>query len=97
MLLGLLGWIAVGLILGFIVSKVLNLHGDDPRLGIGVAVAGALIVGWIYCMISGTGIMLWNPWSILFAAIGAGIGLTIWHGIRSRYIPKEKGTVRRSY
>ena len=97
MLLGLIGWIVVALLIGFIVSKVLNLHGDDPRLGIGVAVAGALIVGWIYCMASGTGITPWNPLSILFAAIGAGVALAIWHGIRSRYISKAQGSIRRSY
>jgi MFS family permease len=97
MLLGIVGWIVIGSIIGFIVSKILDLHGDDPRLGIGVAVGAAIVFAAVYTMISGAGVSAWNPWSMLFAAIGAGAGLAVWHGVRSRYVSRARQTHRRSY
>jgi len=97
MLLGIVGWVVIGAIIGFIVSKFLNLPGDDPRLGIGVAVGSAILVAAAYSLISGAGVSAWNLWSMLFAALGAGAGLGIWHGIRSRYVSRAPQTHRRSY
>jgi uncharacterized membrane protein YeaQ/YmgE (transglycosylase-associated protein family) len=97
MFLGLLGWIVLGLIIGFIASKVVNLRGDDPRLGIGVAGLGAVVGGALYSIISGTGVSPWNLWSIVFAAVGAAVGAVIWHAVRSRYISKGPQTHRSSY
>ena len=50
----LITWVVTGLIVGFVMSKVVNLRGDDPRLGIGASVLGAIVGGIMYCMISGT-------------------------------------------
>ena len=97
MLFGLLGWLVVGMVVGFIVSKALNLHGDDPKLGIAVAGGGAIAGGFLYSLISGTPIEAWNPWSILFAAVGAVAGAAIWHGVRSRFVSRASYTTRRSY
>jgi hypothetical protein len=97
MFLGFLGWVVVGLVVGFIVSKALNLHGDDPKLGIGVAVGGAIVGGFLYSVIGGAAVSAWNPWSILSAAVGAGAGAAIWHGVRSRYVSRGGYTPRRSY
>jgi hypothetical protein len=91
------GWIVIGSMVGFIVSKMLDLHGDDPRLGIGVSAGGAIVAAAIYTLIRGAGVTPWNPWSMLFAAIGAGAGLGIWHGVRSRYVSRTPQTHRRSY
>jgi len=86
MLIGIIGWVVVGLAVGFIVSKVLDLHGDDPLLGIGVSVGGAIVFAVIYTVISGAGVSPFNIWSLLFAAIGAGVGTATWHLIRSKYV-----------
>ena len=97
MIMGILGWIAIGLILGFIVSKALDLHGDDPRIGIAVAAGGAIVAATIYTIVSGAGVSPWNVWSMLFAAIGAVAALGIWHGVRSRYVSRAPYTRRSSY
>ena len=97
MFIGFVGWVVVGLVVGFIVSKVLNLHGDDPKLGIGVAAAGAVVGGFLYGLISGAPVSAWNLWSIVFAAVGAAAGAAIWHGLRSRYVSRASYSVRRSY
>lgn len=81
MLVGIIGWVLVGLLVGFIISKVLDLHGDDPRLGIGVA----------------AGVSAFNIWSLLFAAVGAGVAVAVWHMIRSKYVSRAPYTRRSSY
>jgi uncharacterized membrane protein YeaQ/YmgE (transglycosylase-associated protein family) len=97
MILGILGWIVVGLIVGYIASKAVDLHGDDPKLGVGVAAAGALVSAGLYSLFSGSGVTAWNPWALLFAAIGATTGAVIWHGVRSRYVSRERYVPRKSY
>jgi uncharacterized membrane protein YeaQ/YmgE (transglycosylase-associated protein family) len=97
MFLGILGWIVVGLIVGFIVSRVVNLRGDDPRMGIGAAVGGAVAAGALYSMISAGGVTAWNLWGLMWAAIGSVLAVVLWHLIRSRTISHERYVPRRSY
>lgn len=96
-ILSFVGWIVVGLILGSIANKIVNLRGDDPKLGIGVAVGGAIVAGLLSAVISHAGLTAWNPWSLMFAAIGSVVGAVIWHAVRSRYVSKARYVPRRSY
>src|SRR3954452_17040314 len=91
------GWVVVGIIVGFIASKLVDLHGDDIRFGLAAAVAGAVVAGILQAVISGNGLNPWQPWGAAFAAIGAAVGAAAWHLIRSRSITHERGTVRRLY
>ena len=84
MLFGILGWLVVGLMVGFIANKLVNLRNDDPGLGMIVGVVSAALGGWLYGLIAGSPITGFNPWSLLFAAVGAAVGLFIWHGWRAR-------------
>jgi uncharacterized membrane protein YeaQ/YmgE (transglycosylase-associated protein family) len=97
MILGILGWIVVAVVVGFIASKFVNLRGDDPRFGIAAAIGGGIVVALVYRMISGVAVTAWNPRSLLFAGIGAVVGVVIWHAVRSRYISKERYVPRSSY
>ena len=97
MIMGIVGWVLVGLVIGFIVSKVLNLHGDDPRLGIAIAAGGAIIFAVCYTLISGVSVSAFNFWSLVFAAAGAGFAVAMWHLVRSRYVSRAPYTRRRSY
>ena len=97
MILGLIGWIVVGIVVGFVATKLVNLRGDDPRLSIVVAAAGAVLAGILYSVISGAGVSMWNSWSILYAGVGAIVGAVTWHAVRSRYISHERYTPRSSY
>src|SRR3954453_23196582 len=97
MLLGIIGWIVVGCVVGFVASKMINLRGDDPRLGIGVAAGGAILAGALYSMFSGNGVSAWNPRCSAVAAGGAVVGAAVWHGVRSRYVSNERQTTRSSY
>jgi uncharacterized membrane protein YeaQ/YmgE (transglycosylase-associated protein family) len=84
MVVGIGGWIVLGLIVGFIASKVVNLRGDDPAPGIGLGVIGAVIGGWLYTAISGAGVSYFNATSLFFAAVGAAVALRVWHIVRRR-------------
>ena len=94
---GVAGWVVIGLLVGFIVSKMIDLHGDDPRLGIGVAIGGAIIAGIVYTVVSGVGITYFNVWSVLWAAAGAAVAVFGWHAVRSRSVSREPYTRRSSY
>src|SRR5688572_19860395 len=96
-ILNILGWIVAGVIVGFIASKVVNLRGDDPRMGIGAAAGGALVAGILHTLFSDAEVAVWNPWGILFAAIGGLVAVVIWHVVRSRSITHDTHTSRRSY
>jgi uncharacterized membrane protein YeaQ/YmgE (transglycosylase-associated protein family) len=82
MLIGVVGWIVLGIIAGLIASKVVSLRGDDPKMGICAAAIGALIGGWLYSLFSGSAVTSFNPKSLLFAAVAAVVVLVAFHGWR---------------
>ncbi len=82
MLLGIIGWIVLGLLAGFIGSRLVNLRGDDPRLGMVVGGAGGLVGGGLYSLFSGSPVVAFNLASLLVAALGAAAALAAWHGWR---------------
>ena len=98
MVLGIIAaWLAVGLVVGFIASRVVNLHGDDPRFGLAAAGAGALVGAVAYTLSSGATMSAWNLWSFVWAAVGAVVAVIVWHGVRSRFVSRESQTNRSSY
>ena len=84
MFIGIVGWIILGLIVGFIASKIVKLRGDDPGIGIGLAAIAAAVGGWLYSAISGSAVRGFNAWSLLFAGLAATVALVIWHAMRRR-------------
>jgi len=97
MILGIISWLVVAILVGFTASKVVNLRGDDPRLGFAAACGGALVAAVLYTLISGASVSAWNPWSLLMAATGAVVAVAGWHVVRSRSISRESYTRRSSY
>ena len=81
MLISLLGWIVVGLTVGFVASRVIDLRGDDPRLGIALGVTGAVAGGFLQGGI-GSGVGAFSFWSLLVALAGAVAAMAVWHGMR---------------
>ena len=96
MLIGIAGWIICGALIGFIASKMVELHGDDPRLGIGLGGVSGLVGGWLFSLIGGAPVTHFNLWSIITAALAAIVLLAVFHIIRAR-APHVQQTVRRSY
>jgi uncharacterized membrane protein YeaQ/YmgE (transglycosylase-associated protein family) len=90
MLIGIIGWLLVGLIAGFIASKLVNLRGDEPAISITVSAVAAVLGGWLFSAISGSPVSAFNIWSLLIAAWVAGMALAIWHAVRRRYASPRK-------
>ena len=88
MFLGTMGWIVLGLIIGFVASKSLNLGGDDPKMGIAMAGGAALLGGWLYSFLSGSAVTGFNGHSLMFAALAAIVTVVAWHSIRHHSFSK---------
>jgi uncharacterized membrane protein YeaQ/YmgE (transglycosylase-associated protein family) len=88
MFLGTMGWIALGLIIGFIASKSLKLGDDDPKMGIAMAGVAGLIGGWFYSLFSGVEVTGFNGHSLMFAGIAAVSILIVWHAMRRHSFSK---------
>ena len=82
MLIDVLQWIVLGLIAGFIGSKLVNKRGEGVVLDIILGVCGAVIGGWLFRLMGQPGATSLNLWSILVAVIGAVVLLMLWHVLR---------------
>jgi uncharacterized membrane protein YeaQ/YmgE (transglycosylase-associated protein family) len=91
MFLGTMSWIALGLIIGFIASKSLNLGGDDPKMGIAMAGGAGLLGGWMYSLFSGAAVTGFNGRSLMFAGLAAIATLLVWHTMRRHSFSKYRG------
>jgi uncharacterized membrane protein YeaQ/YmgE (transglycosylase-associated protein family) len=82
-----LAWIVLGLIAGFIASKIVNKSGEGVVLDIILGIVGAVVGGWLFNTFGHMGVTGLNIYSIIVAVIGAIIVLVIYHalaGARSR-------------
>ena len=77
-----LSWIVVGLIAGFIASKIVNRTGEGFILDIVLGIVGAVIGGWIFNTFGSTGVTGLNLWSIMVAIVGGVVLLVVFHAIR---------------
>jgi uncharacterized membrane protein YeaQ/YmgE (transglycosylase-associated protein family) len=75
---GLLAWIVVGIIAGFLAKSVVPGEGPGGLLGdMVVGIVGALIGGWLFSMFGGVGMTGFSLWSILVAFVGGVVLLLI--------------------
>ena len=77
-----LAWIVLGLIAGFIGSKIVNRRGEGILLDILLGVVGALLGGWLFHLFGASGVNGLNLYSLCVAVIGSVVLLVLYHGIR---------------
>jgi len=77
-----IGWIVLGLIAGFIASKIVNRHGQGVILDIVLGIVGAVVGGWIMAAFGSEGVSGFNLYSMFVAVVGAVVLLLIGHAIR---------------
>ena len=77
-----LAWIVLGLVAGFISSRIINRSGEGFFLDIILGVVGAVVGGWIMAAFGGHGVTGFNLYSILVAIGGAVVVLLILHAVR---------------
>jgi uncharacterized membrane protein YeaQ/YmgE (transglycosylase-associated protein family) len=79
-----IGWIVLGLISGFIASKIVNKQGEGIILDIVLGVVGAVVGGYVFSMFGAEGVSGVNIYSMFVAVVGAIIVLVIYHAIAGR-------------
>lgn len=78
-----LTWIFLGLIAGFVASKIVNKKGEGIILDIILGIIGAVFGGWLFDKFGASGATGLNLYSILVAVIGSVIILLLYHAIRN--------------
>lgn len=74
---GILAWIVLGLIAGFLASAVMRGGGFGIIGDIIVGVIGALIGGFLFSALGSTGVTGFNIWSLFVAFVGACVLIAI--------------------
>ena len=77
-----LAWIVLGLIAGFVGSKIVNKRGEGLILDIILGVVGALVGGWLFTTFGASGVTGLNLYSLLVAVVGAVVVLIVFHTLR---------------
>ena len=76
-----LAWIVLGLLAGFIGSKMVNKQGEGMFLDIILGIVGAVVGGWVFTLFGASGVTGLNLYSIFVAVVGAVIFLVIYHAL----------------
>lgn len=77
-----LAWIVLGLIAGFIGSKIVNKRGEGLILDLVLGIIGAIAGGWLFNLFGAAGVTGLNLYSLLVAVVGAIAVLVVYHAIR---------------
>jgi len=77
-----LAWIILGLIAGFVASKIVNKAGEGILLDIVLGVVGAVVGGFIFRFFGVSGVSGLNLYSLVVAVIGSVVFLLIYHAVR---------------
>jgi len=77
-----LAWIVLGLIAGFIGSKIVNKRGDGLVLDVLLGVVGAIVGGYLFNMFGASAATGLNLYSLLVAVVGSVVVLVVYHAIR---------------
>jgi uncharacterized membrane protein YeaQ/YmgE (transglycosylase-associated protein family) len=80
-----LGWIILGLISGFIASKIVNRTGEGFFLDIILGIVGAIVGGFLFTAVGASGVTGFNLYSMVVAVIGAIVVLVIYHALFRRH------------
>jgi len=79
-----LAWIILGLVAGFIGSKIVNKSGEGFFLDIILGIVGAVAGGFIFSLFGASGVNGLNLYSLLVAVVGSVLILVAYHAIAGR-------------
>jgi len=79
-----LSWMVLGLLAGFIGSRIVNSRGEGMLLDILLGVVGAFAGGWLFHIFGAPGVTGLNLYSLFVAVIGSVVLLVLYHALRRR-------------
>jgi len=74
-----IAWIVLGLVAGFIASKIVNKAGEGMVMDIVLGVVGAVVGGWLFRVLGMSGVTGFNVYSLVVAVLGAIVFLVVYH------------------
>jgi len=81
-----IAWLILGLIAGFIASRIVNKQGEGLVLNIVLGIVGAFVGGWVFSLFGMSGVTGLNIYSLLVAVLGAVAVLFIYHALIRRRV-----------
>ena len=72
----------LGVVAGFIASKIVNKSGEGLVMDLVLGVIGAVVGGWIMSFFGEAGVSGLNLYSLVVAVLGAIVVLVAYHAIR---------------
>ena len=81
-----LAWIVLGLLAGFIGSKLVNKSGEGFMLDVLLGIVGAVLGGWLFNSFGQPGVSGVNLYSLLVAVVGSVIFLVLDHALFRRSV-----------
>jgi len=75
----LFSWIVLGLIAGFVASKIVNRTGEGVIVDILLGIVGAIVGGWLFRLFGMPEVSGLNIYSTVVAIIGAAVVLLVYH------------------
>jgi uncharacterized membrane protein YeaQ/YmgE (transglycosylase-associated protein family) len=76
-----IAWIILGLIAGFIASKIVNRRGEGVVLDVLLGIGGAVVGGWLFHTFGARGVTGVNLNSLVVATVGAIVVLLAYHAL----------------
>lgn len=78
------GWILLGLVAGFLASKIVDKSGQGMLFDILLGVIGAVAGGFLFSLFGATGVTGFNIYSLIVAVIGSVVVLWLYHMLMGR-------------
>ena len=77
-------WLVLGLIAGFIASRIVESSGNGIIIDIVLGVIGAVVGGYLFTLFGAAPVTGFNLYSLFVAVVGAVVVLLIYHAVIGR-------------
>ena len=82
--LSIIGWTVLGLIAGFVGTKIVNKQGEGMLLDIELGIVGAIVGGVIFTAFGAEGVTGLNIYSLIVAVVRSIVVLVAYHALTGR-------------
>ena len=79
-----IAWLVLGLVAGFIASKIVNKSGEGLILDIVLGIVGAFVGGFLFTFFGAEPVTGFNLYSVFVAVAGSVVVLFLYHAIAGR-------------